>query len=338
MGQVKDRITIDDVAKRAGVSKTTISRYLNKKFEYMSEKSRNKIAAVIEELQYRPNNLARGLKSNKSRLIGLIVADISSPFSSIVAKGISDSCKRYGYDVLIAHTDNNAEKEQKYILSMLDQRVDGLIINSTCEITTFLNDIATRYVPIVLADRPTFPIYFDTVRTTDYAAVMETVQYLVDKGYQRVAFFSEPSNNNGTRLLRHQAYEQACNEILHQASQAYIIHVNEQQCTDSLVQEFISQNSNEKKAIFTANGVALVSILKAIKNLQLNIPGDVGICSFDNWDWTELMGPGITAISQPSYQVGVECVKRLMFRIYRNKTAPPKVIELPTKFIIRGST
>lgn len=338
MDQVKGRVTIDDVARQAGVSKTTISRYLNKKFECMSEKSKNRIAAVIEELQYRPNNLARSLKSSKSRLIGLIVADISSPFSSIVAQGISDSCKRYGYDVLMAHTDNDAEKEQKYILSMLDQRVDGLIINSTCKITEFLQDIATRYVPIVLADRPTFPTCFDTVRSADYAAVMEAVQYLVDKGYQRVGFFSEPINSNGTRLLRHKAYEKACSEILHMEPQEYVIHIHEKHRVEILVEDFIAKNSGAKKAIFTVNGVALVSVLNAIKNLQLTIPGDVGICSFDNWDWTGLMGPGITAISQPSYQVGVECVKRLMFRIHRNKTAPPKMIELPTKLIIRGST
>ena len=229
MDQVKQRVTIDDVAEQAGLSKTTISRYLNKRFDCMSEKSKNKIAAVIEELHYRPNNMARGLKSSKSRLIGLIVADISSPFSSIVAKGISDCCKRYGYDVLIAHTDNDAEKEQKYIMSMLDQRVDGLIVNSTCQITEFLKDIATRYVPIVLADRPTFPLCFDTVKSTDYAAVMEMVHYLCTKGYQSVAFFSEPIGNNGTRLLRHQAYEMACSEILHRTPQTSIVHILEPQ-------------------------------------------------------------------------------------------------------------
>jgi LacI family kdg operon repressor len=338
MDHVKQRVTIDDVAKQAGLSKTTISRYLNKKFDCMSEASKNKIAAVIEELQYRPNNMARGLKSSKSRLIGLIVADIGSPFSSIVAKGISDCCKRYGYDVLIAHTDNDAEKEQKYILSMLDQRVDGLIINSTCQITEFLKEIATRYVPIVLADRPTFPLCFDTVKSTDYAAVMETVQYLFAAGYQSVALFSEPIGNNGTRLLRHQAYDQACSEILHQTPQTFIVHVDEQQQVENFVQQFVDQNPNKKRAIFTVNGVTLVSVLNAIKNLELAIPDDVGICSFDNWDWTGLMGPGITAISQSSYQVGVECVKRLMFRLHRNKTAPPKLLELPTKLIIRGST
>jgi Transcriptional regulators len=338
MNQKKGRVTIDDVAKQAGVSKTTVSRYLNKKYEYMSEDSKDRIAKVIEELGYRPNNLARSLKSSRSRLIGFIVADISSPFSSIVAQGVSHCCKHYGYDVLMASTDNDPDKERKYILSMLDQRVEGFIINSTCKNTEFLQEISAHYVPIVLADRPTFPICFDTVRSTDYTAIMEAMQYLADQGYRRVGCFIEPINSNGTRLLRHKAYQQACYDILKIEPQEYVIDVHQEERVVSQVNEFIAKNRSEKKAIFTANGVALVSVLNAIKNLQLDIPRDLGICSFDNWDWTGLMGPGITAISQPSYQVGVECVKRLMFRIHRNKNALPKMIELPTRLIVRGST
>ncbi len=334
----KDRVTIDDVARIAGVSKTTISRYLNKKFESMSEKSRLKIETVIKELQYRTNILARSLKSSKSHLIGVIVADISSPFSSILAKGISDCSKHYGYDVMIATTDNDSSKEQEYILSMIDQRVEGLIINSTCQNNDFLQDIATRYVPIVLADRPIFPTLFDTVKATDDKATIEIMQYLFDKGYTQVGFFSEPLNNNGTRILRRQAYERACQDIFRIKPQEYIVQVKQEQSMEDSIQDFMAQNKAEKKAVFAANGVILLSVLNALKELQVVIPRDLGVCGFDNWAWMGLIGPGITTIAQPSYQEGVECVKRMMFRIHRNKTAPPKIIELPTQLIIRGST
>lgn len=333
----KSNITMEDVAKKAGVSKTTISRYLNGKLEYMSDESQKRIQAIIEELNYRPNHLARSLRMRKSRLIGVIIADIGSPISSILVKGISDTCKNHGYNVLIANTDNDTQKEQEYILSMIDQQVEGLIVHTTGDNNDFLLDIAQNYVPIVLADRPVFPTLFDVVKTDDYQSTYNTIQYLVQEGFERVGFFTEPVKNVGTRRLRLQAYHQACKDILHADPQEFVIDADNPQELEAKLQLFMNGNAGKVKAIFTANGVVLLSLLSAIRKLNLRIPQDVGVCGFDNWSWAELIGPGITAISQPSYDVGAECVERILFRL-RNKKACPKVIELPNRLIIRGST
>ncbi|MDU2065217.1 MAG: LacI family DNA-binding transcriptional regulator [Sporomusaceae bacterium] len=333
----RQRVTISEVAKQAGVSKTTISRYLNGKFGFMSEESRQRIAAVIEELDYRPNNLARSLKSCKSRLLGVIIADITSPFSAILVKGITDCSKDYGYHVMIATTDNNPEKEQEYILSMLDQRVEGLIVNTTCKNNAFLLEVAKQYVPIILADRPTFPTLFDTVRTTDYTSTLELMAGLKARQYEKVAFFSEPLNEVGTRILRLQAYEQACREILHQEPWKAIVAMEDEALIEQEILAFLA-GAEGKKAIFTPNGVALLQVLKAMKRLDLSVPAAAGVCGFDNWDWAELVGPGITAIDQPSYDVGAACVKRMMFRLQNDRKAPPKIMELPNRIIFRGST
>jgi LacI family kdg operon repressor len=131
MKMEKDMITISDVAKASGVSKTTISRYLNGKYEYMSQDTRKRIQTIIEELKYRPSNVAKTLKSNKSGLIGVIIADIASQFSSILLKGIGDVCKANGYQVMISNVDNDPEKEREYIQSLMDNRVEGIIVNTT---------------------------------------------------------------------------------------------------------------------------------------------------------------------------------------------------------------
>ena len=334
----KTNITIADVAKRAGFSKTTISRYLNGKFEFMSAESQQRIKDIIEELNFRPNNLARSLKSSKSHLIGVLIADISNPFSSILVKGITDYCKQCGYNVVIANTDNDSEKEREYIMSMIDQRVEGLIINVTGDNNEFLCNIVENYVPIVLADRPVFPTMFDTVKTNDYQATIDALTYLAKEGFTRVGYFTEPVNNIGTRVIRRQAYREVCNMVLQMEPQEYVIDSNNEGAIQDLVRQFLSNNQGQTNAIFTANGVTMINVLCAIQRLGIRIPEDVAICGFDNWPWMELIGPGITVVAQPFYDVGVECAKRMMFRLDENSKSSPVVIELPSEFIIRGST
>ncbi|AIF53377.1 LacI family DNA-binding transcriptional regulator [Pelosinus sp. UFO1] len=337
MEKSKTNITIADVAKRAGVSKTTISRYLNGKFEFMSAESQQRIKGIIEELNFRPNNLARSLKSSKSHLIGVLIADISNPFSSILVKGITDYCKQCGYNVVVANTDNDSEKEREYILSMIDQRVEGLIINVSGDNNEFLRDIAENHVPIVLADRPIFPTMFDTVKTNDYQATIDAITYLAEEGFTKIGYFTEPINNIGTRMIRQQAYKEAC-QILQLEPQEFVIDSKDESGIQNQVQQFLTHNHGQTNAIFTANGVTMISVLGAMHRLGLTIPQDVAICGFDNWPWMELIGPGITVVSQPFYDVGVECVKRMMFRLEENSKSSPEVIELESQFIIRGST
>lgn len=334
-----NNLTISDVAKQVGVSKTTISRYLNGKYEYMSAELRERIAEVINELNYRPSNIARSLKSKKSQFIGVIYADISNPVSAIISKGINDCCKEYGYHVLTANTDNDPDKEKEYILSMIDARVEGLIVLPVGPNAELMSEIAERHVPIVLVDRPTFPTRFDTVKTNDFAITIETIKYLAEQGFERVGFFSPPIDSVGTRILRQQAYRKACADILKIQPQEYVVNdIGNNDSAEVVVRKFMAENPDRSKAIFTSSGVTMLSVIKAIYKLKLRIPEDIGICGFDDWPWAELVGPGITAISQPSYDVGVEAVKRMMFRLHKNRTALPKLIELENHLVVRGST
>jgi len=222
---------------------------------------------------------------------------------------------------------------------MIDQRVEGLIVNTTGYNNEFLQDIEKNHVPIVLADRPVFPNMFDTVKSDDSRATIDTIRYLADKGFSRVGFFTEPINRVGTRIIRQQAYRQACNEVLQIEPQEYEVGVKEKHLAQKLVQDFVARNEGHKKAIFSANGVTMLNILEAIHSLGLRIPEDIAICGFENWPWMEFVGSsGITAIELPSYGIGAECVSRIMFRLEANTKVNPETIEIPTKLIIRGST
>ena len=329
--------TIMDVAKKTGLSKTTISRYLNGKYEYMSAKSRSSITEAINELHYRPNKLARGLKSNHSYTLGVVISDITSPFSAILLKGINDACSKLGYGVLITSSDDTPSLEQKHIHSMLDHRVDGIILNTTGENVEFLKDLAsTCSVPIVLADREVEPLLFDTVCAANRIATNEMLHYLKEHGYNRVALFSEPLEN-GTRVTRYRAYQGAYHEVFNQKPSTYILQKACIEKNMALLTQYMADYPGEKLAILTSNGVASLAVAKAMKRQGLRYPQDIGLCGFDNWDWMELAGAGLTVIDVPTYTIALECVRRLLQRIDQTEELLPQVAKLPCKLIIRSS-
>lgn len=336
---VQNKTTIGEVARQAGVSKTTISRYLNQRYEFMSAETKKRIESVIREMGYRPNNLARSLKSNRSGLIGVLVADISNPFSSILVKGIGDTCKNRGFQTIIANTDNDPQKELDYIRSLMDNRVEGLIVNITGENNDYLMELHAHGVPVVLADRPMTEPFLDTVTSNNYEMTYETMRHLVDQGFERVAFFTQETSSIRTRLKRHEAFLQACGDFLHVDGEkfVYVVDPDNVEEVTKAVMSFL-KDSSSPSALFAVNGVTLLSIVQSITQLNLRMPDDVGICGYDDWGWAAVIPPGITVISQPSYKVGVEAAKRLLRQIQSKRPVKPKLIELPSSLVVRGST
>lgn len=331
--------TISQVAKLADVSKTTVSRYLNGRYEFMSELTRKRIQEVVEELEYRPNNLARSLKSNHSGLIGVVVADISSPFSSILVKGIGDQCTKSGYHTIIANTDNDPVREKEYIEALIDNRVEGLILNITGGNNDFILELGGQGIPIVLADRAMLEIHFDTVTSNNYQMTYQTIEYLVRSGFREIGFFTEEIGVISSRRTRRQAFLDACEHHFRRNSEDWIRIVNpaDQGDVQTSLLDFLAIGEGPR-AVFAVNGVTMLSVAQAITSLSLAMPRDLGLCGYDDWGWASLVPPGITVISQPSYQVGIESAKRLIGRIQQKRNAKPKRIELPSSLVIRGST
>ena len=333
------KTTIDQVAKAAGVSTTTISRYLNKKYEYMSIKTKDRIQKVIEELDYRPSNIARSLKSQKSGTLGCIIADITSPFSSYVVKGINDVCSKNGYQVLFANTDSNPEQEIECIKSLMDNHLDGLIINTTGYIDDYLVNLNEQGMPIVLADRCLRDRdRIDTVTTDNYNSTFDCMNFLKKQGYDRVVFFTQHIGNNSSRYIRHHAYMDAMAKLYDTdgTEDTYEIDVSNITICRSYLRKLKQEHPKEEIAIFTVNGVTLLNVLHAIKDEDMEVGREFGICGFDDWEWAALIKPGITTITQDSYQTGVKSAKLLIKRI--NGDSKKKYIEIPPTLMVRGST
>lgn len=341
MSVIKAKTTIDQVANNAGVSTTTISRYLNGKFEYMSVKTREKIQKVIEELDYRPSNIARSLKSQKSGAVGCIIADITNPFSSYIVKGVNDVCRKSGYQVLFSNTDNRPESEIECIKSLLDNRLDGLIVNTTGYIDDYLIDLNNQGLPIVMADRCLKNRFLiDTITTDNYNSTVDCMKFLEDQGYDRVVFFTQELGKNSSRYIRHNAYLDAMAKqyAVDGNHDTFIVDIKNTQVCRNHLKKLKEKYPNEEIAIFAVNGVTLLNVLHSIKEEGMVIAKDFGVCGFDDWEWASLIEPGITTITQDSYKTGVKSAQLLMKRIDSGNEGKRKYSEIPPQLVVRGST
>lgn len=336
------KITIMDVAKDANVSKTTISRYLNGKYEFMSLETRERIKHSIEKLKYVPNGMARSLKSKQSKIIGCTIADIENQFSSYIFKGISEVCQKQGYRLLVTEISNNEEDEISAIESLISYNIDGLIINTSGSNDEYILKLKKeKKIPIVLADRSISQKgAIDTVTINNYSATYDAMKHIYNQEYDDVAFFSYPLTNN-IRKLRNKAYLEAMKDLFHQKGKTYIFNEKEKekkQLKDFLI-KYLDEKNGKRKSIFCMNGKVLLEVLQTLKFLKYDIErDDIGICSFDDWGWAELVDKeGITTIWQKSYDCGVKCANLIIERI-NNPDKKVEYIELPAKLIVRGST
>lgn len=336
MVKQNQRITITDIAKEAGVSETTISRYLNGKFEYMSENTRKKIDGVVARLDYRPSSIARSLKSKKSFLIGAVIADIENPFSTFIIKGLSDCAGDLGYSVLIAVSDDSVEKENKQIQRFIDNGVDGLIVNTVGGNDEALLEIKKSGIPIVLIDRDVKASNLDLVTTDNLSVGKGAMAHLVDNGFKGIGFFTGSLDESSTRRERHQAFLEVAKMYPDLDCRTFFVERNNEEDMDAKLSKFLEMP--KPRVIFAVNGVVLLAVLEAIKRGNYRINEDFGILGFDDWRWTKIIDPGITAVSQQSYLLGEEACKLVVQRINGDNSPEPIHKLFPAELMIRAST
>ena len=293
------KITIKEVAEEAGVSKTTISRFLNNNYGNMSKETKEKIAEVIERLNYRPSKQAQALKSKHSYLIGVVVADISNLYSSLLLKGIGSILEKSGYQMIIVDAANSVKQEKELLEKLIDQNVEGIILQPSSRQTANYDFITERNIPLLLVDRQTEPEKWSSVMTNNIDSTQEVIEKALAKGYENVVVISEPVQDVSTRELRYETVK----KTMEKAGKGWkLLEVtDEDQLTESLPPIIADTRKN---LLFASNGRVLMDVLAWLIQHGLKIPEDVGITGFDDWNLTELVGPGITSIEQPSREIG----------------------------------
>lgn len=309
MGERK-KLTIKDIALKANTSKTTVSFYLNEKFDKMSYDTRKRIEKVIEETNYTPNIMAQSLKSKKSRLIGVIVADITNPFSNNIVKGIDDIARKEDYQIIFGNSNFEYINEKKYIERMLDMGVDGFIVQPTMQFDKLVADIEKAGKKIVCVDRVSPKFKGKYVKTNNYDITFKAITQLYNRGYEEFIFISEDLDTSITRIERKNGFIDAIQSI---GANTNIIKVDSQTSYIELSKELMKYiNISKKVAIFAAHDKILQKVFRASKYIGWDIPNQVGIIGFDNWNWTIYTSPSVTTIDQPTYQEGKHATKLLI--------------------------
>ena len=333
----RKKVTLKDIAKAANVSGTTISRYLNGKFDYMSVETRQTIENVIKELDYRPSNIARSLKSQKSMLLGAVIADIENPFSNTIIKGLSDQANELNYSLMIAVSDGSKEQEKKHIQRFMDNQVDGLVINTVGMNEDFLTSLKSEEIPIVLLDKAISDKSIDCITSNNYGLSKALVNHLLEEGFKSIGYFAPTIESNSVQINRFQAVQDVLKEHEEVQLNPYVIDKGKSTELTEAVNDFFLLP--EPRVLIATNGLILMNVLKEIDTVGKRIGEDYGICGFDDILSASIISPGITTVAQNSYGLGKESGALLIDKINKEKQENTIIYnELPGELKIRKST
>lgn len=330
--------TIKDVAREAQVGKTSVSRYLNGEMDALSEELRKRIARAIHKLDFRPNQMARGLKRGRTRLVGMVVADITNPYSVEVMRGVEAACQQHGYMLMLCNSANEQKLEQRYLEMLTNYRVEGLVVNPIALPEEDLALITRTGVPVVLIDRRADHIKCDMVGLDNAQAASLATQHLLDQGYTAIHFLTEPIGLISSRQERQHAmrslvdaHSGTCISVTSE------VDLRQADTLDVALRRSLASAASQRTAILASNGRVLLRVALALRELGAEWPKNLGLLGFDDPEWAGLAGADISSIRQPTFDIGHAAVEFLIQRI-KGATTPARVLSFPGELKIRSST
>lgn len=342
----KKRFTINDIALAAGVSKTTVSRYINNQSHLLSEETYNRVKAIVDMVDYQPSHIARNLRLQTSNMIGVVISDITSPFSTSILIGIGEYLQKHDFIPIFVSSDDSIEKEIKNIESLLANGVDGLIINTSTYASNHLNDLALKGIPFVLCDRYVKDYNYDIVTNHHEKGIKALVQHLKDEGFTRPILFTQTWEDNSSRLIRRQSFINSVKEIYGYSPEEDIVLVSQRRnltVLDGIKKILGNSKAEDKLAIIGINSVTTIRVYKVLTELGLNIPADIGLCGPEDWEWESelywptLVKPHITTLSVHPRVMGNASAKLLLKKI-ENPNLSRQEILLDYELSIQNST
>jgi len=328
-------VTIKDVAKEAGVSPTTVSYVINGT-RLVSKETQAKVLQAIEKLGYRPNTIARSLRSKKTYTVGLIVCDLKNPFFAEVLQGIEEQLNEKGYTLLVIDTNYDAKEEERAIEALLSRQVDGAIAVLGGEGNRNLRMFRERNIPLVLLDkRAQGEEWADTVLVDNRGGSRRLVEYIFSLGYRRVGIIAGPLTTT-TGRERLEGYLEALQSFSISRDDRLIkIGDFRRESGYRIALDFLSSPS-PPEVIYACNNLMCLGAMEAIREKGIRVPEEIGIAVFDDLPWFQFTDPPLTAISQPSFHLG-ETAARLLLERMRGRRKKRKEVVLDVHLEIRYS-
>ncbi|MEJ9230441.1 LacI family transcriptional regulator [Peribacillus butanolivorans] len=331
--------TIYDIAKKANVSPMTVSRVINNKGN-ISEKTREKVEAVIKELNYIPNSAAQSLNIKKTKLLSLIITDITNPFFTKVARGAADKANQMGYQLILCNTDENYEKESEYINALISKRVDGVIIAPTGDQSTKnLKKLIKNRIPFTLIDRQIEDVSCDRVLGDNYEGTKLLLQHLIDYGHKRIAMVHGPLTIS-TSKERYQAYIETLKINDLNIDPAFLVetHYKQEKQWNGIAHLVNVSPAERPTAIFAANNFIAIKIIKSLREKKIKVPEDIAVVCFDDLELFSDFDPFLTVSSQPAYDFGYLGTQLVIERVDEVGPADYRTINLKPELVIRKSS
>jgi LacI family transcriptional regulator, kdg operon repressor len=329
-------VTIDDVAKAAGTSKSTVSQFLNKRYEYMSQNTREKIERIIEEMNFQPNHFARNLKTRKTKMVGIIVANIRHVFSTEIIGVIERTLQEQGIQVIICNADDDPEKEMGYIQLLAGRNVDSLIVFPTGSNYSEYSRLINDKIPVVFIDRKIEGILADTILLDNEAASFLAVSTLVEHGRDKIAMLTQQVDHEiSPRVERIEGYKKALSFFQLENQLDLLCSNNLSLLKKDL--ECLFKADIKPNGIIAGNDLVLKEVLSFLKEKKILIPEDVSVIGIDDVSYADIYHPSLTTIAQPTREMGLKAAEVILDSMQQSKASVPIVYRFSPELKMRES-
>lgn len=332
--------TLHDVAKVAGVSASTVSRVFNKP-EIISQKTRDHVLQIAEQMGFRPNYFASALNTQQTLLVGVVCPDITNPYAAMLAKGVQDVLAGRDYLTVICSTDGDTEKELAMLREMHYRGVDGFIVTpsqlgSSDEVDDYLFSLLRAGIPIIFIGNRLERADVDSVTSRAQNGAVSAVNHLIELGHRRIGFIGG-YYTRGVAVGRWLGYQEALvsNGLI--PDQHYMIEADLSQSGGGDAMHRLLRLDEPPTAVFAVNDVMALGALGVCKDEGIDVPKGMSIIGFDDIPVAAQVQPALTTVAQPTYALGRKAAELFLFRL-ENANAPPEQVVLQCQLIERAST
>lgn len=328
-------VNYNDIAKIAKVSSTTVSHVINKT-RFVSPETRDKVLEAMQELNYKPNLLARGLATGVTHTIGLVISDIKNPFYPEIIQGVEELAIRSEYNIFLCNTDYDVEKGLNSIGALIRKKVDGIIIASSQADKFLFEELAESTIPFVLVDWNESKINVDSIYFDFESGIRKAIEYLVSLGHKKIYFISGPKDLK-TASIRENNFISIIKGYESEGISYKIIEGNHKIDGGINAAKEIEKEKDMPTSIICSNDLTAIGAMKTLQTDGVKIPDQISIIGLDNIMLSEIVSPSLTTIALERYLIGKSAVELLLNRI-KNKDIPKQTRYFNTQLIVREST
>lgn len=327
-----------EIAKKLNVSVSTVSRALKDSPELHPD-TKKRIVEMAQSMNYQPNLLAQSLRISKSKVLGIIVPEITSHFFSSNISGIQDTAYKRGYNVMICQSNESFEQEKSNIKILVSSQVDGLLISLSRETKTFdhLKELYDREIPFILFDRVTEEIPVSTVTVDDAHGAYQVVKHLLEQGCKKIAYISGPEDLYISKK-RKEGYLKALAEFGIPEDQSRVLISDLNQETNKKIALELVHSTDRPDAIFAIFDPLAVDVMMVLKENGIRIPQDIALAGFTDNPTSAVVEPSLTTVSQPGYEMGQISTNHLLDQLEDIVPNEPQSFVLGTTLVIRNSS